>query len=55
MDAKIDLLHKSGLLGSSPVKKAAAKRPASYNSEDFGDVEMSLVRVYGNVPSETEC
>jgi kinesin family protein 20 len=42
-DAKIDMLHQSGLFGS-PVKRAQPRSPASDSSEEE-DVEMSLVGV----------
>ncbi|RDB29118.1 Kinesin-like protein KIF20B [Hypsizygus marmoreus] len=41
-DAKIDMLHQSGLFGS-PVKKSQNRRPLSDLSEEENDVEMSLI------------
>lgn len=41
-DAKIDMLHQSGLFGS-PVKKPQYRRTPSDLSEDEEDVEKSLV------------
>ncbi|KAG5728561.1 Kinesin-like protein KIF20B [Termitomyces sp. T112] len=41
-DAKIDMLHRSGLF-ASPVKRQIVRRPPSENSEDEAGVEMSLV------------
>ncbi|KAG5654024.1 hypothetical protein H0H81_008038 [Sphagnurus paluster] len=50
-DAKIDMLHQSGLFGS-PIKKTQAPRPPSDISEDEEhDVEMSIID-YG--PEEDE-
>lgn len=41
-DAKIDMLHRSGLF-ASPVKRQIVHCPPSEISEEEGNVEMSLV------------
>ncbi|KAG6888767.1 hypothetical protein C0992_007558 [Termitomyces sp. T32_za158] len=51
-DAKIDMLHRSGLF-ASPVKKQIIHSPPSEISEDEADVEMSLIDYGQDEGSET--